>query len=394
MIFGMIMLALVVAVAMYHYVQGFFSAMLSAVLSLFAAMVAFSFFEPLAEAALITYLPNYAHAVALVGLYAFCYVVLRLIVDRTVPGNVRFSLLADKIGAGVGGAMAGIFSAGVLAVAAQLLPLGPSIAGYSRFPVADREVINVQIPGSRAQDMMVYDELEVDHLEPAKSSSLFPLPVDAVVLGLVKQVSGTGSLGGGRAFGQRHPAYLDELFGQRVGMLPREQRVAWDGELRFNRAYIYDHSVRAADFLDDQIRGGSAIQPPMPETDDVFVVVRFSCQSSGSKNDIPFAMGNIRLVAGDSQSFPFGSIQNENRLLLTRPDDPLFVQAGRLVDFVFVVRRQNLQESETGELVFPEGSFLEMKRCARADLSGKAIQARAPLSRSAEVGIVEKQQRK
>ena len=195
MVFGLIILVLLGAVAFYHYVQGFFSAMISAFLAVIAALVAVSFYEPVAEGMLMTQLPNQAHAVALVGLFALTYVFLRLAADKLIPGNIQVPLMADKIGAGVFGVIAGIFTTGILALAAQMLPFGPSIAGYSRYPLADRSVSSLHVPGKyQLQDLYAFDELQVDTLDPAKASGLFPLPVDDMVAGLATYVSDGGSV--------------------------------------------------------------------------------------------------------------------------------------------------------------------------------------------------------
>ena len=52
MVFGMIMLVLVAAVAFYQYIQGFFSAMISCVLAIMAALIAVASHEPVAESLL------------------------------------------------------------------------------------------------------------------------------------------------------------------------------------------------------------------------------------------------------------------------------------------------------------------------------------------------------
>ena len=122
MIFGTIILVLLAGVAFYHYVQGFFSAMISAVLALLAAMVALSYHEVLAEGLLAPHMPNAAHALALTLIFAATYLILRMVIDRLVPGNIRLNVLVEKIGAGVCGLLAAIFSVGILALAAQMLP--------------------------------------------------------------------------------------------------------------------------------------------------------------------------------------------------------------------------------------------------------------------------------
>ena len=76
-------------------------------------------------------------------------------------------------------------------------------------------------------------------------------------------------------------------------------------------------------------------------------------------------------------------------MVLTRPDDPVFVEAGRSVDFVFLVDSEQLQKVEGSGLVLPAGSLIEVKRAARVDLSGKEVSENAP-GTAANIGVLTK----
>lgn len=389
MLFGVIILVLVAGIAYYHYVQGFFSALLSVVMVIMAMAVAISYHEIVAEKLLASVMPNAAHAVGLVGLFALTYFVARQIADRLVPGNIRLHVMVEKIGAGALGLFAGIFSVGILAIAAQMLPFGPSIAGFSRYPVRDREANGLVLAGVwRKQDLIVHDELDVEAMTPARAKSMFPLAVDNMTLGLASYLSG-GSLAGTRLLTAVHPSYLDELFAQRLGparggdvMFPAEgkQPLTVTDVYTGDRILIQPEDFEVKDVRSDRVP--TAYGGP----DTIPVVIRATMEPlEGGHNAIN--MGSVRLVVRDQDYYPIGSYQN-GRLLMTRPDDMLFINGSAPVDYVFIVPAEMLAKDSAGAHTLPAGSFLEAKRGSRFALEGREISTRQPSF--AGVGVVEK----
>src|SRR4051812_38541526 len=122
MILGPAILLSILAIGYWHYVQGLFTATLSAICAILAAIVAVSYHESIIAMLLKGAIANQAQGATLVFLFAIVYVLLRQFFDRLVPGNVRYPVLMDKVGAGVMGIVAGLFATGVLAMAAQALP--------------------------------------------------------------------------------------------------------------------------------------------------------------------------------------------------------------------------------------------------------------------------------
>lgn len=378
MIFGIILLALVIAVAMFHYVQGMFSAMISASLTIFAALIAISYHEPIAEKVFLSQFPNAAHAVSLIGLFAISYVFMRLITDKLVSGNVRMPVTIDKIGAGFFGLVAGIFAVGIFAIAAQMLPFGPSIAGYARFSVDDRPVHGIHASGyNRPQDMEIYSELKSDSLDPSRASGAFPIPVDDMTVGLAYYVSNGGSLEGSQPLASIHPSYLDELFCQRL-ITVGEKRVlpitgSNDAGIRVSNVFTSTYLLQTVeDFESKELRGESAPSvPPLEGLTPIAVRAGFS----GPYGEVPFTMASVGLVLPVNGTFkelhPIGSYQG-NRLVLTRQDDPLF--SNKAMDLVFLVPTEALQAGDSGnQKKMPAGAILQFKRTGRDDLSGKAI---------------------
>ncbi len=392
MVFGMIMLVLVAAVAFYQYIQGFFSAMISCVLAIMAALIAVAYHEPVAESLLAKPLPAQAHAVALVVIFAVAYVLMRLLADRLVTGNVRFSVLVDKIGAGVFGLLAGIFTVGVLAIAAQTLPFGPSIGGYSRLPVASRPEIGLKHLPRQLYDTKigVWDELERDRYDSASSSSMVPLPLDGAVLGLTSSLSAGGSLAGDRSFAQVHPDYATELFGTRLAQPFNGSAVLYSS---VSNGVTVSQVYTTRSVLDNPedievgvVRGEHSVAITSEGTTPVVVRVTLP----GSTLLTPAAVRLVVKGKDDSVNyFPIGSYQKGERLLLTRPDDPIVVDPGPSVDFVFLVNSESLIKTEDSALRLPRGTFLEAKEAARVDLSDKEISRGVP-GGSESVGILAK----
>ena len=174
---------LVLAIAFYQVIQGLFSSLIMAILTLLCALAAFTYYEPFAEAALYARQPATADAIALITLFVLPLLVLRILADKFISGNVVFGMWINRIGGGVLGLFTGTVLVGVLAIAAQMLPFGKSVLGYVPF----------------------------DDTLTERNHRLWPFLPDEFVLGMVKTFS-VGSMGAGRDFSQTHDDLLKELF--------------------------------------------------------------------------------------------------------------------------------------------------------------------------------------
>src|SRR5947209_5023030 len=103
MLFSILLIVMIIAIAFFHYIQGFFSATISAICTIFAALLAFSLHEPIVENFLGGKAANMAHAMVLTVLFAVIYLILRIILDQTVPGQIRLPAAIDKAGGGIMG---------------------------------------------------------------------------------------------------------------------------------------------------------------------------------------------------------------------------------------------------------------------------------------------------
>src|SRR4051812_10419595 len=140
MILSLVILLFIAIVAYFHYVQGIWSASLSAICAVLAALIAFSYHEPVVNLLLKGKMADQAYSAMLIVLFVASYLILRVLFDKIVPGNVSVPLYVDKVGAAVMGLIAGIFSAGIFAIAVQAMPFGPSVGGFARYTTGDRDV--------------------------------------------------------------------------------------------------------------------------------------------------------------------------------------------------------------------------------------------------------------
>ncbi len=342
MIFSFFVIVFIGIIAYWHYLQGFFSAAISAILAIVAALVAVGYQEEIV-ALVGGKFNDQANAIALVCLFAITYLLLRVIFDAAIPGNVRFPVMLDRIGAPIMGIIAGIFGVGVLVIAAQTLPFGPSIAGYQRYPVSFDKQIIIHQSGRQSDADAIYDEIDAERFLADESQGLW-VGVDDMVLNVTKKVSAEdGPLGRGHAFGDIHPDYLQELFGQRSGLQSGASRTANPGRTSVQSVYIVG-SLMQVDPERWNIGGsnvgirGKNTNPPPPPLDPqrtpgegkVHLVVRthFSKEDADKKTGmVCLSAANIRLVAKSTESsrfknyFPVGTLEGGRILYANAPDD-------------------------------------------------------------------------
>lgn len=182
---------LVLGVAFYQAVQGLYSAIIMAILTVCCAVLAFHFYEPLGDALLYSRQPEYADAIALIALFILPLLGLRLLFDKVLGANALTGMWTDRIAGGLVGLVTAQVMIGVLMIAIQMLPFGTSILGFVPFN----------------------DSLKRD-------SGLFPYP-DEFTVGLVNTLS-AGKPGGessgalapepAQPYGYLHDDLLLELF--------------------------------------------------------------------------------------------------------------------------------------------------------------------------------------
>ena len=408
MVLAIIVLLMLAAIGYFHYVQGFFSGIISAVIAVFAAVVAVGYYETLVEGPFNAMSPDWMPALSLLGLFALTYVILRTIFDKAVPGQLQIPAVLDKVGGAVMGLVAGAFALGIVVIAAQTLPFGATVGGYGRYATLGQR--NVVVPstggsgrGTSAKDAATFDEVDAETFDKATPSRLFLVPVDDIVVSAVAHLSDAGALSADKPFRSVHPDLLQELFGTRIGIETAASHtiVNLPGKVAVDVVGVYDAPVLTEDrIVDHEFKALrqtpvklSAKVPP----DEMRIVVRV--KFTGAASDIKdkklrISPGAVRIAARRPPGvgldpephnyFPVGTLdpQPGGLLYCHKIDDFLFIDTNAKkadgsgdaaeadVDFVFQVKREGFLagSGKDGDSQIAKGTFLEVKRRARVDL--------------------------
>ena len=141
MILNLLLIVFLLSMTGWWAKQGFFSGLLHLGLTVVAGTLALAFWEPLVLSFLMGYMPNLAWSVGLLVPFGVILLVLRILMDKWVPMNMRLVPIIDNLGGGACGLLAGVLTAGLLIVGLGFLPMGPSLAGVQPWVVnADGKV--------------------------------------------------------------------------------------------------------------------------------------------------------------------------------------------------------------------------------------------------------------
>jgi hypothetical protein len=396
MILSAVLILLLLGIAYFHYTQGLFPATTSAFAAGIAALTSFGLHESVARS-FGTNLGAYADGVALIALFAAIYLILRVVIDSGFPGNVRYPVVLDKVGAGVMGVVAGFFAVAIVALAGHQLPFGPTYMMYARYETDDMEVgaprnlarlygVNPRDSGS---DMMTYaDAIEADQLgDPSDTVSLW-VPFDAWFVSMASALSSPeGSISGPVDFAEVYPGgydgYADALYARRLGIQAGGRKVA----LATEEAQEVRLGDAGALFLLSTGEGGqfpegltrlrhdkstgrdSGRGTALPDDGKAFLLLRLLFDNDAAEDQlVRFGPANARLVLDGEQYFAVGTLESTKYLMYTRPDDYIFATTG--VDLVFEIDA-SLLEGDPPTL--PEAAFLEFKELARIPLGDERV---------------------
>src|SRR3954470_11765549 len=98
MILSIIVILLIGGITYWHYSQGFFSALFSAVSAVLAAVLAVSYHEPIVAALLRGKMADYADAMFLVAFSPPTNILLRPVSDNRLRGTAPLPVYLDRIG--------------------------------------------------------------------------------------------------------------------------------------------------------------------------------------------------------------------------------------------------------------------------------------------------------
>ncbi len=395
MVFNFILALLLAGIVYIHWLQGLFSSVISMAIAIAAAAMAMAYHESIIVNLLGGKMADYAHGMLLPTLFAVFYIVPRIAFDLLVPGNVRVPHLADKIGGGVCGLIAGIFTLGIVAIGAQMLPLGPDIAFFSRHELRSLEVT---APGPRCIDIDAsLDNVLVNDAEKltANAESGVWFGFDNRLVDFVSMQSDRGAMMTDRKFAAIHPNLPAALFNQRLGpplgakrtyttfvngpaaavkgtprFLKRLRSIdAMPGTQRGKDGYPFDAQGIASE-------GGTWL---------IAVPIAFTDEAADKDKIVRISPGQIRLVSGRGKEYyPIGTLYRGNVLFRERRDDIIHIDMSKapaqnergLPVFVFQVEAPGMltfDAKEGNPNGFEKGTFIELKRMNYAPLGGVKI---------------------
>ncbi len=268
---AIIIACLLVAVLTYYqmHTQGFFSSIIMAGDCLIALMLAFNYYEMLSAKLIDLGLGLYGpQTIALMGIFIISLIILRLITDKLVSGNMNFPPLVDRIGALMFGFVSSMIVVGVIFLGLQHLALPAKLLGFDRCP-----------------------ELE----NSLNDKTLIPA-ADNFVVSMVNITSAYG-FSGQNNFAQNHPEFLRELYLNRLVPKNHEgsRRESSKDSIVSLKPWIVKKPVR-------NLNTGEMIKPKGE-----FLAVRLELKASNSKEN-PGAGdvdGNVRVALGSFRAVGF-----------------------------------------------------------------------------------------
>ncbi len=135
--FSLFVTVLILTITFYQGLQGLFSALINCVLAILSAVLAFGYFEDVYFAFLADSQPDNGRAIALMGIFIGSLLVLRIVFDLAVTGNMHFPIQVDRIAGGILGLITALVIVGVLAIGFQLLDFDSSFLGFARYQLVD-----------------------------------------------------------------------------------------------------------------------------------------------------------------------------------------------------------------------------------------------------------------
>jgi uncharacterized membrane protein required for colicin V production len=322
--------------------QGFFSTVIMAGDSMLAAFVALNYYEVIAGLLANVGMSEYGlGCICLLGLFSVTLLVLRIITDRLISGNINFPTLVDRIGATFFGLISSMIVVGMVLIGFQHLAIPAEFLKYNRYP-------------------------NLEKLEEERS--LFPGP-DRFVLSLMSHAS-TFSFSGQNSFSQDHPDLLQELYLNRI--VPKEhegsRNEAHLDALKIIEARLINHSV-------NDLHSGQAVDIPAGET---LLAIRLEIQSGSGKDrpgasdvdgKIRFALGDFRMVGHDQElsrsagysRYPIGLLKPYGMLVET-----VKLDTGKIL--TTPLKQVDLLFSWPDNLKKIPPLYVDFKRTARAEL--------------------------
>ena len=197
MLYSLIVMVLLLALAFFQSTQGLFSALLMTVFSMCCAALAVGGYEWVAIHYLAPYWqPDFSFAIALAGLFGIPLIIFRMAADKLVRRSCHIHGLFERIGGGFCGLITGYTVMGMVTLAVQNIPFGGSILGFER-------IVRTPLQSLR-------DDPDLRPPPPDVAERNLWLNPDRFVVGLASILS-SGIFSGERSFGNENPDHIQHL---------------------------------------------------------------------------------------------------------------------------------------------------------------------------------------
>ncbi len=175
MLISLLFVVLIFAIALAQASQGWYSAMIMTLLTICCAGGAFGTHEWVATHLIAPYWkPNYAHSIALAGLFGVSLILFRLLLDRAIRRTCLLPLLIDRIGGGICGFITGMVMVGTLAAATEMIPFQDgAILGFARFPMGEAVSADAGDPTADQADLWLMPDRFAASLATSLSAGIF-----------------------------------------------------------------------------------------------------------------------------------------------------------------------------------------------------------------------------
>lgn len=283
MMLSLILLGLLAGVALRQGSQGFFGALIMAVLTICCAAAAVGTHEYVTNQWLASWLEgwnrDYAFPLSLAAIFGIPLLLLRLLFDRLISRACLLPGWVDRIGSGVCGLVIAVVMVGMLALCLQMIPFtNGSVIGFSRVAVVDPREQSGETPP---------DEGEAD--------LCFGLSPDRFTVGFVSALS-SGIFSGSSDFYAHHPDFVQSL-GWVNSVHAEVSHYAPPGSLSIVRTVSVDSVFRYTQ--GNERRNEPPVYDPVsPQSRHVFRMMRvkLSNEARDSRKSHVFALRQFRLV--------------------------------------------------------------------------------------------------
>lgn len=324
---SLVVVLIILVCAAYQYVKGtFVKAFTAVMITICAGIVAFSYFELLANVFISRdVIVPWAQTVCFVLLFVLAFAILQTIVAQLLHQLIDLGLWPERIGRIVCGVFLGFIISGLLITVFVTAPLANKYP-YQRF-----------------------DATRPDAQKPSKE--LFN--ADGFVTEVFGAIS-SGSLSGKRSFATLHPAFLDQVFLNRhsiaddISIISSSQAIEMPKKKAF---WASPEGLRASEDTNELIQPRSGYN---------LTIVRVGIKKNAIKDAGTFTLSQLRLIckqrskaknplAGKGRNiYPIGYLKTENQLQTKQLNEQINLKSsdfdGRVkwLDFVFYVPQNYL----------------------------------------------------